>query len=669
MGSVYRRPPGQRPGGDSSALWWWGLLASALLGLWLTLPAWGSRPPAGDDVMAHLVRAEFGLDEIFGRGRLDGWFPRFMVGHQEFQFYGPGFTWAVGAVQLATFGLVSTTGALKVVVIASVVAIGPAVGFLARSAGLSRRAAGLAAVLALAVNNPFGIGLAGVFTIGLYPHQLAGPLFCVALGAALRVVDDPRSRWPALLAASLAGVVVTHLITALILTILLALFLVVRVATRGLQRPALASLAASGLGAMALSAFWLVPFLAHRTERGPVTTWATEPIGARLSAIFDGRMLFAPNVAWLVLAGLVFALARAERSRPWALAAAVAGPAFLVLAHASYSGWRGNEVTLQLANRGLGYAGLIALLPVAALLAWTSRRAGDETGWTWAADAAALAVAVVVVVVPGDARSVVRQLPEPAPELVAAARALAELVPDGARFATERDFPNEIARSGISHPDLWLAHASGRNTVNIFNLESSPAPNAGLQSERIGDVPPLESARSLARMGVTHLVTLDPVTPAGLVASGSFLPVWDRDFVQILEVVPPAGQPDPASLASTPDGAPLVAELISYAPERVALTVDVPAPTWVTLGVGWSPKWQATAGGRRLPVRRAADGLVEVQVAPGRDQVELRFRRDRWDWAGGAVSGLALLGAAGWALAARRRYESSRMSSSFSRTA
>src|SRR5205085_8326615 len=146
-----------------------GSATAVALAAWMTHGAWGSRPPAGDDVMAHLTRADFGLAHLTAHGRLDGWFPRFMLGHQEFLFYGQGFTWVLGVVRLATLGVLSNTGAMKVLTIGSWLAFGPAAAFLARSFGLSRLASAVAGVLALAVNNVYGVGLSSMFVIGLVP--------------------------------------------------------------------------------------------------------------------------------------------------------------------------------------------------------------------------------------------------------------------------------------------------------------------------------------------------------------------------------------------------------------------------------------------------------------------------------------------------------------------
>ena len=81
---------------------WWerisptvvGCVVAVGLALWSTGGAWGGRPPHGEDVMAYLVRADFALPHLVAHGRLDGWFPRFYLGYQEFLFNGPGVAWA-----------------------------------------------------------------------------------------------------------------------------------------------------------------------------------------------------------------------------------------------------------------------------------------------------------------------------------------------------------------------------------------------------------------------------------------------------------------------------------------------------------------------------------------------------------------------------------------------
>src|SRR3954468_8642682 len=247
------------------------------IALWMTRGAWGDRPPAGDDVMAHITRADFGLAHLFFHGRLDGWFPRFMLGHEEFLFYGQGFTWLLGVLRLATFGALSNTGAVKVAAIGSFVLFGPAAAFLARSMGLSRLASMVAGVLALAVNNVFGLGLTGIFVIGLVPQQVAAVGACIGMGAALRTLTDDgpsaRWRWPALAPLSFAFVAVTHVISVFVVGFFLTIAVAALLVTRRPPLVAWLRLLWAGVVAVGLSAFWAVPFLAHRDLRGPVTTW------------------------------------------------------------------------------------------------------------------------------------------------------------------------------------------------------------------------------------------------------------------------------------------------------------------------------------------------------------------------------------------------------------
>lgn len=604
-----------------------GIVVAVVMGLAFTRPSWGGRAPAGDDVLAHVIRADYAFSHLFAHGRLDGWFPRFMVGHQEFLFYGPGFTWLLGLIRLATAGALSTVGAYKVAGILTFVAFGPAMAFVATSLGLTRRAAAVVAILALAVNSDLGVGLHAVYSISLVPQQLGAIAFCVALGCLVRTVVDSHRRWTVIGALALVAIAVTHLITGMVLLLIGAIALVpLLVATPGRGRACM-RLAGMASAAIGLSAFWLAPFLAHHDLRGPVTTWATPPFGARLSEIFHGRMLFAPGLAWFVAAGMLAwvawpALRRGLGPLAWFVAAAPI--VYLVAAHWAASTWRGNEVTLQLANRGLGYAGALAILPLAALIA----KAPD-----WVALPVA---AVAAVVYTGHARHEVGQAGRPEPGIVAAAGRLRHLVPDGARFATERDFPAEIARTGVSHPDLWLAQHSGRDTLNLFNAESSPSA-AGFEAESIGKVPPDQLADRLERYGVTTVVTVRPTTEPGLLASGRFVERWRGGGLAILGLV--RHTPAPRQMGDA---------------EHVAAT---PASDG-SFPLSWSPKWHA----RGAHLTESPDGLLRL-VGPGnRRSVVLTFRRDRWDLAGALTSvaaavaaGLYLLSSSSWMSRRRSR--------------
>ncbi|HEY3239723.1 MAG TPA: hypothetical protein VGL92_09175, partial [Acidimicrobiia bacterium] len=645
-----RRPP--------RLVTWAGLAVGMAVALVLVAPAVGARPPAGEDVMAHLVRADFGIPELVAGGRLDGWFPRFVLGHQEFLFNGPGLVWLMALLRGATFGVLSTTGALKVISVGSYVALVPAAWFLARSFGLSHRAAGLAAVLAACVSSPFGLGLEGLFDVGLIPHQVGAVLFCLALGACLRLLDDPRVRWRALAAAALAGLAVTHLISSLILGVVLTLCLAALAPAGGLSWPGLRRLAGAGLAAAGLAGFWLVPLAAHQDLRGVVTTWGTPPFGQRLAGIARGEILLPTGlgavavVAWAYLlwrhasgagggagAPTDAAMSRQAKShdqqrrrRPRhqsgdvgavTMALAVVPLAYLALAHGLLRWLPDNELTLQLANRGLGYAGLLAVLGIAAFLAAVTSRLGSVGHLAALAGVAALALTAA----PG--RDAAAQLNEPIPPMRAAAAALSRLVPDGARFATQRDFPLEIGRTGVIHPETWLARVSGRNSLNGFNLESYSTPWAALAPDDLDESGPRTMARRLSRFGVTHVVTTGEGLFGNLTASGRFRTVWRDSPLAILEVIPEPGQPGPASLLSSPR--PLQARLTDPRPEHLAFEMQAPAPSEATVALAWSPKWHAHLSTHPISLRPTSDGLVTLEIPQGTSQLRLDYRADLWD--------------------------------------
>jgi Bacterial membrane protein YfhO/6-pyruvoyl-tetrahydropterin synthase related domain len=607
-----------------------GVGVAVVVAVWSTRGAWGGRPPHGEDVMAYLVRADFGLPQLVAHGRLDG----------------PGVTWSMGAVRGVTGGVLSNAGALKVVGVLSFAALPAAVAFLARSLRLGRLATGIAAVLSLLVSSGFGPGLQGLYAVGLVSHQLGAPLFCLALGALVRVPRDPRRRWMVLAAVSLAALTITHLISVMILAVVFPL-LAFGLRREHLGRAPLIRLAVTSGVAAALAAWWLIPALAHRDLRGMVATWETPPFGDRIDAIVNGQLLFRSYTVWIVVAGWVCALVRVRHRRPFAIVLVATPLVYLVIAHWAASRWPDNEIAVQLANRGLGYAGLLAILPLAAAIAAGARLVNRRLSrWPWAGPAAvtgALALAVVIVLSPlGPSRRVASELDPPVPQLQQAARELRRRVPDGARFVTQRDYPGEVVRTGVLLPPTWLAWASGRDSLNGWNLESSSTPQLDVEPDRyLGRRPADEQADVLSRLGVSHVVTTaDPLADA-FAASERFELVWRESPVAILAVRSRPEQPDPASLVTT--AAPATARVTRTDPERLRMRVEASAATSATVAVAWSPKWHARVDGRPVELDRTADGLIAVRLPAGRSTVELGYEPDGWDHLGVAVSALTVV--------------------------
>jgi 6-pyruvoyl-tetrahydropterin synthase related domain len=602
---------------------------------WLTHGLWGPGPLPGDDTMAHLVRAEFGARWLAPRGRVDGWQPRFGLGYEQYLFLGPGLSWVVAGVHWLSLGLVSVAGAFKVVVIGSFLALPLAVAFLARSFGLGRRAAGLAAVLALCVSNPFGgVGIPGTFDIGLAAHQFGAIPTVLALGGMLRVAVDPRPRWIAFTAAAMAATLVSHAISAVTLAVLLAIVLPTLLAT---DRPTAAvaiRLAATVALAGALAGFWLLPVLAHHDLHGGLTSWENPPLAERLADIFGGQLLFKSSILiWLLLAGWLFCVARFQARRRWALALLVCPFAYL---------W----VSLQLANRGLGYVGLVAVLPLAALLGHLGRRLG------WLGDLASVAGAVVLVVLATGPDRHLTRVDTPSPQLWQLAGLARERVPPGGRLAVQRSYGIEQHNTGVSMPSGWLAWASGRNVANMFNPESSPlAGGPAFAADRITEQPPAVAADELARLGVTHVAVVDDQAGRALFASPRFRVLWHSAPLALLEVRAHPNQPAPGSLLAT--AAPARAELLRADPEDLVIRVEPAAPTSATVATAWSPKWHATVNGQAAPLGRSPDGLLALALPAGPSTNALSFQPDWWDHLGAAVTLLTL---AALAALARRQW-------------
>ena len=645
------------PGVRARKLAWAGPALAVALGLWLTSPAWGPRPPAGDDVMALIVRIEDGL-RVLGSGHLDGWSSSFLTGHPQFLHYGPGLAAAAGALQVLTLGLLSVPGTLSVLFVVSYLAVAPAVWFLGRSLGLTRLGAAIAAVLSLTVDSPYGVGLSGLYETGLVTHSLVAPFVCLAIGAAVRIVTEPKkARWPVLLAVSLAVVIATHVISTLVLPILAAGCVATAVAVRrtaqvyardaGVDLRGWAwvrPMAGGVLGGIGLAAFWLLPFLTHLGDRGDITTWPTPSFFGRAADVLAGRILF-PHawLAWLVLAGWVWVILVGRRRRPLLLSTPAAATGVLLFAHALHSWFPSNEVGLQLANRGLGYAGLLAVVPLAAMIADLAVR-----------PALGLAVAAAVLIAASGAlRDIPGQQGAAHPAMAQTAATLRELVPNGARFATDRDFPDEVARLGVRHPDFWLAERSGRNTLNTFGVELSASPEARFLTEFLKTPHELvdTSAGAFARHGVTHIVTLVPATTARLLEAGGFKPVAAHGPLTVLEVVVEDGQPSPASLVTVDHGS-ATASLTSWRDggEDATFRVDSSQLTTASLAVGWARAWRVTIDDQRIPVLRRPDGLVGVTLPGGPHELVLRFHRpDQRAAAAGPLISLATLAAGlGW---------------------
>src|SRR5207244_776312 len=97
--------------------------------------------------------------------------------------------------------------------------------------------------------------------------------------------------------------------------------------------------------------------------------------------------------------------------------------------------------------------------------------------------------------------------------------------------------------TGMTHPDLWLAAVTGKNTLNIWNAESSTVWGPVFEGDHLTDGPPDAEATKLARWGVTHVVILDSSSAGAMLASPRYRSVWSGGNMRVLEILPRSGQP------------------------------------------------------------------------------------------------------------------------------
>jgi hypothetical protein len=191
-------------------------------------------------------------------------------------------------------------------------------------------------------------------------------------------------------------------------------------------------------------------------------------------------------------------------------------------------------------------------------------------------------------------------------------------------------------------PPRWLARASGRDSLNGWNLESSSTPEPDLEPDLyLGRRPTDTQADLLSRLGVSHVVTTgDPFADA-LAVSDRFEQVWREPPIAIFAVRPRPGQPDPAALVAT--AAPATARLTRADPERLRIRIDASAATPATVAVAWSPKWHGRVDGRPVELGHTADGLISVRFPAARSTLELDYGPDGWDRLGVGISALTVV--------------------------
>ena len=624
-------------------------LALYLAGLWLCRSALAGVFPEGDDVPFHLARAAFGFREIFGRGHIDGWSPLFGAGSQNFLLYGPGVSLLFSAVKVGSFNALNDNHAFALVMCLSYASIGPAGWFMARSAGLGRRAAGLTGAAVMAVSIAFSVGLAGIFDLGLVANGIAAPLWCVGVGFFLRTLFDRKRRDQVGLAVAMVAMAITHIptLTSFTLTaVILGLFAFPRLRSRGAVGRRLAWTAGVTLG---LVAWWLIPLALDHDPRQPLSDWATPPWGQRLEELASGRFGLSHWLALVVMLGFVGVLVQPwpGRSPSWntrlGTGLIMSGPLLMAAAFILQSRFPDDVALKTLPNRSSGYVLFLLILPAAQ--GWSRfwervsapvRRALANTDRVRIIGGLPVLVALAALVVhptliPSHELATNRAVyPEGVVSLAVALRA--DMAPQS-RFVFAQD--DELRNSfGIPHPEMWIGRLARRNSAADLG-GSSVSWFDNYIVDRVWTSDWATIAPVFARAGVTHLI-VGPAYQATMSLHPEYVEVFHNEYASIYRRVAQKGYPAPSALVTTT--APADVTLVHSEPERYRWKKRSRAGVDATLGIGYAEKWTARFNGRAVPLYRQSDGLLSLRIPPGTGTLDVSFERGIGDWFGGVVT-------------------------------
>lgn len=642
---------------DPRWLRWTIAITSVLLAAWsLRILAGGELTP-GNDITGHLQRSSFGIEQVFLEGRFDAWYPSSMLGYQLFLFYGPGLTVLIGLAELATLGLASDAGAIKLVLIAAYVVMPVVTTRLARALGLRPVAAACAGMLALAAGSTRGGGVDGSFATGLAAQQVGVPLVVLALAMIVERVNSASTTTaqggPLSLALTVAALALTHPLSLLVLAMFTPLVLLAVAIQGSFDRRGWRVLVAAALWSIAMSAWWWLPAVASRDLRGPVTSFTLPGVWEHVELLVNGergwRGIVGPVATLGVAAALVHGIVNRDRR--------VLSLALLpILAFGVLHGTHGvlgiySDVGRQLPNRGLVFVALLAA-PAAAvgLESWLER---VPRSWTRRLSVVGSSLALFAILAAVTFRSVTTleigpvDRYRPADDLQEVAAILADEVPDSGRFAWIDGDADDL---GVPEPQRWLAWKAERSSLTPFGPEYAPGSGSvsvasnGPSPDGVGSW--IDDVR---RLGATHVATGNQDKAALLVGHQALTSLFHSGRLAVWRVEPAPGKP---TNGMTIAGA---SQIVGYDTNRYDVEVVRDRDGPVEFALGWSPAWKVTVDGTRVDSERSSVGRVEVDMVAGAHDVELRFEEGAAGPIGRLVTLAAIVVATGWWRIQRRR--------------
>ncbi len=604
--------------------------------------------PSSWDGAAHFVRLKAMVELFLPHGRTDGWCPYWYNGFAPFLFYPNLFFVLAGGVYYALSKALSLLFIFKLFIVSAYALLPPAMYIAARCYRFTRFAALFAALCALAISAPHGIGLEALFVIGLIPHGFVLPLFLLALGG-FHLGITMGGRFVPVAAVLCVLVVVAHLISGVYLALAGGVYLVVarlrhRRPRRALQRATGIALLTAGM-----SAATLLPMVVHLSLRGPGTGWGDF---AFFRDFLGGRYLGGPVINWLALAFVVgirrwrfeetFLAVLALLTLPFALGLILTGEPVV-----------DNFFIQLLRSRSFAFVGLfVALFAGGAGDAIRRFVAGHgKVVATWLTTAALCGLLLV------DAFTRVANLKRwvqvdahhnTSEKLMYldAYRWLREHAPQPAVIGFDDRF-KEFGNPGYNQMASRIVLETERFSLPGNQIEATRAHNAEVLSH-LHDWDPARIHQALVRYNVSFLLTWVADIEANLQRSSEFALVYRNAKVQVWEV-----RGHDFRFAS---GHAIRVGALDFSAERIAWTITCDAAECpVTLATAYHPNWRAQIDGATISVRETEDHLMLVHMPRGTSALTFTFQRAWWESLAIAISATFFgLSVVLWAISQRR---------------
>ncbi len=579
--------------------------------------------PSSWDGAAHFVRLRAMTELFLPHGRTDGWCWWWFDGFVPFQFYPSLFFVTVGLVYHLLGGLVSLLTLFKIAIVALWALLPWATWVLARTFRFSRFASLVAAVATLGLSAPQGIGIQGLFGIGLIPQGAGLLLFAVAL-ASLHAGISVGGRHVPRAALLCAVTVCTHLISGVSLALAAALYVVMALSRRRWRRRrTLARAAAIGALTTAMSVATLSPLVVWPDLIGPGTGWGDRPF---LQEFLAGQLFSGAAVTWLAIAFVVGLRPRRFETSFLVTLALLAAP-FAV--GAVTTGFEPLDAVARqiLRHRALPYLALLTAL-FAGGAADTARRAAARVP-ALGLVVAALATAAVA----WDTQASIRRL---APliqvdahhrgnrkaDLLKAYGWLRENTPATAVIGFDDRYDERFESPGYTQLASRIVLEAERATLLGNQPEATRAHN-GEALMHLHDWEPERIHAALLRYNVSYLLSWVDEVDANLGRSPVFDLVFRSGDVRIWAV---AGT---GFRFATGEGTRV--DAFDRGREHAEWRLQTASPATVTLVVPWHPNWQAATDGVTTPLVRTDDNLMALAVEPGSRVVRITFVRPWWN--------------------------------------